>query len=654
MKKRFLLYVLVILFSLCITSYIFSAETNDSLDTEELFDMSIEDLMDVEISVVSKKSESQHEAPGVVVVVPQEEIEIYGDRNLYQLLQRQPSVYTRGSYMYPNNIASFRGDLSTHLDIHNLILFNGRPIRESGFGGINFPVYTTFPIAGLDSVEMIRGPGSVLYGTNAFTGVINLKTRIPDQNELKISGMGGSYGYYESNVTAGGRLGKLGYITSLSTSAQQGYDYRLTDGLGTFGSQDDKNQSFSGMMHLERGGFTFDLFAADLDTFHLGAIPWWSLPYHQFGVKKLFANAGYQLPLNDRTHLEFNLTYNLQENKFANVTRTVGLDSSDVIGEVTLFANPIDNLNVTLGYLQENRSSYAPDNDYYQSIPTYHFQPQSVYAQADYKINETVKLIYGSQWNESSQGYEDIVSRYGIVFTPFNKWGVKLLRGEAFRAPFAIETDVYDIPILVGNDQLKPETVTTYDAQLFYHTNKTYAAVTYFKSNIEDLVIRDASVSPASFMNGGQQEFDGVEFEAKQFLTSNWHILGSVMYQNNKQSSDINPSTAPDYMFKLGTGYKWDYGVASIFYSYFAKPPRLDSEVVVNPEPDALNLLTLNIQIDPSKWIDIPKGRSNLEFRVENTLNEEIYVPEFNRGGNPNSLPDGPKTTFYAGLTVKF
>ena len=94
--------------------------------------------------------------------------------------------------------------------------------------------------------------------------------------------------------------------------------------------------------------------------------------------------------------------------------------------------------------------------------------------------------------------------------------------------------------------------------------------------------------------------------------------------------------------------------MASIFYSYFAKPPRLDSEVVVNPEPNALNLLTLNIQIDPSKWIDIPKGRANLIFRVENTLNEEIYVPEFNRGGNPNSLPDGPKTTFYAGLTVKF
>ena len=176
--------------------------------------------------------------PELLSLFLKSEIDIYGDRNLLQLLQRQPSVYTRGSYMYPNNLASFRGDLSTHLDVHNLILFNGRPIRESGFGGINFPVYTTFPIAGLDSVEMIRGPGSVLYGTNAFTGVINLKTKIPDNNELSISGMGGSYGYYESDVTAKGRLGKLGYVTSIRTSGQDGYSYKLIDGKGEFGSHE--------------------------------------------------------------------------------------------------------------------------------------------------------------------------------------------------------------------------------------------------------------------------------------------------------------------------------------------------------------------------------------------------------------------------------
>jgi len=622
-------------------------------EAQDFFEMSLEELMEVEVTTASKKSESIYEAPGIMVVVPREEIDIYGDRTLYQLLQRQPSVYTRGSYPFLNNIASFRGDMPTHVDLHTLVLLNGRPIRESGFGGLDFPVYMTFPMAGLDSVELVRGPGSVLYGTNAFTGVINLRTRVPDHNELSISGMGGSYGYYESNVTAGGKSGKLGYVTSFRIDGQQGYSYSLIDAGGDYGSQNDKKKSFSGMVHLEYGGFTFDAFAVDFDTFHFGSIPLWSLPYHEWDTKKLFANAGYRLPLNNRTKVEFNLTYNLQENSFANLTQTVGLNTSDVLGEVTLFTNPIDNLNVTLGYLEEYRSNYSVKSDYYKSIPTYHHQPQSLYAQADYKIGNSVKLIAGAQWNESSQGIEGTVTRYGVIFTPFKNWGLKLLRGEAFRAPFALETDLADT-MLVGNSNLKPEVVTTYDVQLFYQDRKTYAAVTYFNSAIEDLVIRDTSVTPLSFKNGGKQKFDGLEFELKRFLTSNWHVLGSAMYQNNKQTYDLNPSTAPDYMVKLGTGYKWDWGTMSFFYSHFGKPPRLASEVVYNPEPDALNLLSFNLNIDPSRWLDIPKGRTSLTFRIENLFDEDIWVPEFNRGGVPNSLRNGPGRTFYLGLKINF
>jgi outer membrane receptor protein involved in Fe transport len=213
---------------------------------------------------------------------------------------------------------------------------------------------------------------------------------------------------------------------------------------------------------------------------------------------------------------------------------------------------------------------------------------------------------------------------------------------------------VHDIPVLVGNEDLKPETATTYDAQIFYDDQKTFAAVTFFDSTINDLIIRDSSVSPASFKNGGEQHFQGVELEGKRFLTSHWQLLGSTLYQDNKETDDLNPSTAPEYMIKLGTGYVWDWGTASIFCSHFGKPPRLDSEVVVNPEPAALTLLSATLRLDLAHWLAVPKGRATMMFRVENLLDEDIWVTEFNRGGNPNSLPDGPGRTFYAGLTYKF
>jgi outer membrane receptor protein involved in Fe transport len=624
---------------------------------EDLFEMDIEELLDVDVSVASKKSESHLEAPAVVVTVPKEEFILFGDRNIHQLLQRQPSVYTRTSFAFSDNLASFRGDMSYHQEMHTLVLFNGRPIRESAQGH-NFPVYMTFPLAILDSVEIVRGPGSVLYGTNAFTGVVNLKPHIPDQNEVTVSSMVGSYGYYESDVTATGKSGDFGFIGTIRTYGQQGYSYRMTDIYGVPGADNKHDRGFSGATHLEYRGFSLDFFGSDIEAFQMGVVPAWSIPDHEMRNKRLFANAGYQHRLHERMALELNITYNLQENSLSSpaVTR-IGNNTSDWLGEVTLLANPTDNANIVLGYLQEYRSNYKPDSDHFQSILSYSHEPKSAYAQGDYKFGKSVKLIAGTQWNKAACGDTDLISRYGVILTPNEQWGIKLLRGEAFRAPVAMETDLNDPPISVGNKNIKPETITTYDAQLFYKDEKTYAAFTYFNSNIDKLIVYDSSVSPMSYKNGGEQKFDGVEFETKHFVTSHWQLLGSFMYQNNKADAGINPSVVPEKMAKVGAAYTWQNGSASIFYSYFGTPPQINIPgvtSVVNDKPEAINLLNMNVQMDVSKWMGFKKRRSILTLRAENILNEKVNVPTFAYAGSPNSFPYGPGTTFFAGMTIHF
>jgi len=634
------------------------ARQQDVNETEDFFDMSIEELLEIEVSVASKKTEPTIEAPGVVVVVPRNEIELYGDRNLHQLMQRQPSVYTRDSFVYSDNLAAFRGDMSTHAEMHTLILFNGRPIRESAQGQ-NVNMYTTFPLTGLQSVELIRGPGSVLYGTNAFTGIINLKSRaIPETRQFSVSSMTGSYQYYDTTVSYGERFGNFGLVADIRTAGQHGYTYSLFDQAGLYGEENDHNRSISGTTHLEYGNFTFDFFGSDLNAFSLGVFPFWSNTHDKICNKKIFANLGYRYPIQDRTILEFNVTYNMQENQLSSPRPVmIGTNTSDLLGEVTLYTNPTDNLNVVGGFLQEYRSNYKSDEGDFQSIPSYDYDPMSAYVQGDYKLGENIKAIAGTQWNESPLGDSDFVDRYGVIITPAERWGLKLLRGEAFRGPVALESDLYDPappPGLVGNKNLKPETVTTYDAQLFYHNSMTYAAITYFNSTIDDLIIYDTSGLPFTYMNGGEQKFDGVEFEAKQAVTSNWHVLGSYMYQNNKADAGLNPSVVPDQMAKFGAAYTWNWGTASIFYSYFATPPRITSPLVVNPEPEALNLLSANVRIDTSEWLGPKKGRSTLTLRAENLLNENIHVPTMAYTGSPNSFPYGPGRTFYAGLMMRF
>lgn len=140
-------------------------------------DMSLEDLLSVEIVTASKKAESLSDAPGVVTVITAGEIRAFGATNLMDALQRVPGLQPISSHLFVQNVASMRGDLMTHTDNHVLILLDGRPVREGLLGGTNSPVYTGFPIDMIERVEVIRGPGSVLYGTNAFTGVVNIITK---------------------------------------------------------------------------------------------------------------------------------------------------------------------------------------------------------------------------------------------------------------------------------------------------------------------------------------------------------------------------------------------------------------------------------------------------------------------------------------------
>jgi outer membrane cobalamin receptor len=100
-----------------------------------------------------------------------------------------------GSPLVPRNVASIRGDLIKQEDNHVLVLINGRPFRDTTFGGINFSICTAFPIQTIERVEVIRGPGSVLYGTNALSGVINIVTKNPDQSTMVASVLSGSHGW---------------------------------------------------------------------------------------------------------------------------------------------------------------------------------------------------------------------------------------------------------------------------------------------------------------------------------------------------------------------------------------------------------------------------------------------------------------------------
>ncbi len=169
---------------------------------QKLSELTLADLLNMQVITASKKAENSTDAPGIISTITAEEIKYLGANSILDILERATSIQPLGSTLFPSNLAVTRGDLRSLYDNHMLILINGRPDREGVLGGINSPVYTGFPVEMIERIEIIRGPGSVLYGSNAFAGVINIITRSQEtKSSLKVKAGGGEFGTVLGSVT---------------------------------------------------------------------------------------------------------------------------------------------------------------------------------------------------------------------------------------------------------------------------------------------------------------------------------------------------------------------------------------------------------------------------------------------------------------------
>jgi iron complex outermembrane receptor protein len=228
--------------------------SNPTQDTSDLTGLSLEDLMKVEVTSVSKKKQSIADAPAAVTVISQDDIARSGFDTIPDLLRLAPGmdVARINSSSWAISTRGINDQFAGNL----LVLQDGRSLYSPLFGGVYWDT-VDYVLPDLERIEVIRGPGATLWGANAVNGVINIISKDAQDTQGWLVDTRGSN--TDSNFTAryGGKLSDDTYYR-IYTKGTYNNDLDTPDGAA---AGDD--------WYAVRDGFRIDKHASDDDTFTL-------------------------------------------------------------------------------------------------------------------------------------------------------------------------------------------------------------------------------------------------------------------------------------------------------------------------------------------------------------------------------------------------
>ena len=625
-------------------------------EVDDLYALDLKDLFQVEVTTASKFSERESEAPGIMSVVTREELRRFRSLTLREVLERLPELSRASAYFTDRSLVGARGDQTKIDGGHLLILINGRPTREILEGGIITDLLESFPVRILERIELIRGPGSVLYGSNAFSGVVNLITQKADGTGFAVTGMPGPGGAAWSSGQAAFERGALSIIGAAQFQAvpewNTNYGYRdpLT-GVTSFQRAVIREQGSGAYLGINYKGWS--LMSAFTEwqsaSFVRGIVgePHWT---------RGFADIAYGFRVKPKWDTTVNFTYTRTTFEVAEYP-FIRRNAHEIVLEWTNYLRPTDEDQITFGALynhiqgRERFLGISPA----LTISDGSRSAGAIYGQLDHHLLPSLKLIGGFQANKIGNIALDAVPRVGVIWNPGSHIDVKLLYSQAFRAPSINETRL-NHPGLEGNPDLRPEKVATVDIGIAYAGSHAEAGITYFHSHQTDRIIEDTSTPRWKYRNIGDATFQGIEFEGKYKIEKQWLMLGSLAYQANVDGSGSrNVTPMPNWLAKAGISYEGENGVsASLFDAYQGALDRRFAGTL-NPNPTTYHLVNASVRYDLSKRLGLGGARGvALVAHADDLANQRVWLPAWgDNSGDTMPITGGRSIRFGIEVCLK-
>jgi outer membrane receptor for ferrienterochelin and colicins len=613
--------------------------------TADPFAMDLESLLNTKVTTASKFAEKLSDAPSVMTVVSQDELKRFGGMTLSQILNRVAGLNTSSGFFQDRSTIAVEGDQTRVDSGHILFLINGRPVREIMEGGVSSDLLESFPVRILERIEVIKGPGSVLYGSDAFSGVVNLITKKAEGTSVDVSSSGGPGGAEANSAELlydhGGsilsppgntircRFGIPGGVPAGPTNPESIQNAALRDdGEGAYlGINYQGFRFMSSYTGVEEASFIRGV---------LGDVRW----------KRGFTDLGYDLKASSKWDMSFDFTYartTFDTSEYPFVHR----DSYDALFEWTNFYTFSEKDRITFGTLFE----HIDGTELYKTFVDAQGSREQggFYAQYEHKFTDDLKLIGGFQANKIGDIALNVVPRGGIIWNPSAHVTLKALYGGAFRAP-SLDDTLLNNPGLKGNPNLVPETVRTFDIQASYQNNRTQLAVAYFHSRQDNVIFENGITFPAVYTNlSTPATFQGIDSEGKYYLKKGWFLMGGALYQNNHDAALAVLTPIPAFSAKAGVSYQAGKTTdISIFDAYEGHLPGFADSL--NPRPDAFHSVSAHLRYDLTKrWLKSEQRGLAAMLYGDNLTNTPVWMPQWGSGAL-NTIPVNRGRTLFLGI----
>ena len=188
------------------------------VEVDRLMELSLEQFMDLKVSISTRSQQQMSKAPSVVSVITAEDIKATGASRLEDVLDSVPGLYVKRNLFAFRPLMSFRGAPGTQ----TLLMVNGAPMRDLVWSNGIF--WKGLPASAIERVEIIRGPGSALFGADASAGVINVITKTAAPIAQSEAGLrAGSFDTQEAWVQHGARWNGMEVGVTAELSRTEGH-----------------------------------------------------------------------------------------------------------------------------------------------------------------------------------------------------------------------------------------------------------------------------------------------------------------------------------------------------------------------------------------------------------------------------------------------